>query len=388
MDNKISIIVPFYNSSATIEKCIKSIINQTHKNFEAIFVNDGGVDESCEIVKKYMENDNRIKLINNNHGGVSSARNAGLRAATGEYIEFLDSDDYLEPNIMKRLLETSINHNADIVVCDYTHPTFKNYFADSIIDASNLNGLKQYYQTTFAVVVPWNKLYKKEVIKEFFDEEISFCEDELFGLANMFNAKKIVGIKDVLYHYYTAPDSNSAITTIGTQDKFWLSKDTYWYKRARLLEKSKKILAKNIGDTNGIDDFAYVRIFDFMIWELMIYKQFGASNEGLAYNVNQIFDEKEFIDCLKTKEKQGLSFVRGNKDLVRKYVDKCVDAIKEGEKNPNLKVFNICVMLFVKMFTIRNKFALNSHDLLAQSCIKLIENDGLEAQYVNSLQFN
>lgn len=395
MKDKISIIVPFYNSDKTIDKCIQSVLNQTYSNFEAIMVNDGGNDNSVNIVKSYMEKDDRIKLINNNHGGVSSARNTGIRNATGDYIEFLDSDDHLEPNMLERMLETSKKHDADIVVCNYTHPTFKNYFGNTIINVDSYNDLRKYYQTTFAVVVPWNKLYKKEVIKTYFDEEVHFCEDELFGLANMFNAKKIVGIDDVLYHYYIAPketsfEESSAINKIGKKQEFWLSKDTYWYQRKDLLNKSINLLKGNIDDSE-IDNFAYVRIFDFMIWELLILHQIGADHEGILYEINQIFREKEFIKSLETKEKYGLSYIKRNdselKILIDRYVNTCVNIANDvNENNLDIKPFYACVILFVKLFMKRNENSLDYDDLLSNAYYQLENCTTKEAKYIKTLE--
>ena len=394
MKDKISIIIPFYNSGKTIERCIESLLSQTYTNFEAILVNDGSNDNSEEIVRNYMEKDNRIKLLNLSHGGVSHARNNGLRYSTGEYIGFLDSDDYYEPNILERLLETSKEHNADIVVCDYTHPTFKNYFGNTIVNATNREDLKKYYQTTFAVVVPWNKLYKREVIKTYFDEEISFCEDELFGLANMFNAKKIVGIDDVLYHYYIAPketsfEESSAISKIGKQDKFWLTKDTYWYKRRDLLNKSFNILKDKV-DPNKIEDFAYVRVFDFMIWELLILNQLCVDYNGLLYEMNSIFNEEDFIKSVSYREKYGVSYNKNSKEnltsLVNRYVELCVKIANDVENNNlNIKPFYACVNLFVKMFMSRNDKELNLSDILASAMNDLENNNTSEAKYVNSI---
>src|SRR5690606_32725285 len=92
---KISIIIPIYNASAFLEKCIDSVINQSYDNLEIILINDGSTDSSLDICKKYANSDDRIKLINKENGGVSSARNMGLEVVTGDYIGFVDSDDYI-----------------------------------------------------------------------------------------------------------------------------------------------------------------------------------------------------------------------------------------------------------------------------------------------------
>ncbi|HIY36843.1 MAG TPA: glycosyltransferase, partial [Candidatus Paraprevotella stercorigallinarum] len=103
MNDLISIIIPVYNSSAYLDKCIGSVLMQTYKNIEVILVNDGSDDDSFEICKKYAENDHRIKLINKDNGGVSSARNAGIKASTGRYIAFVDSDDTISPDFCSKM---------------------------------------------------------------------------------------------------------------------------------------------------------------------------------------------------------------------------------------------------------------------------------------------
>ena len=258
-----------------------------------------------------------------------------------------------------------------------------------------MDELKKYYETTFAVVVPWNKLYKREVIKTFFDEEVHFAEDELFGMANMFNAKKIVGINDVLYHYYIAPketsyEESSTINKIGKQQEFWLSKDTYWYKRRNLLDKSIKILKDNNIDEETMDDFLYVRIFDFMVWELLIFNKIGADKDGIYYEIKQVFNEDVFKQGLKVKEKYGLSCKDYTKDeldeRIKTFVDLCIKIADDCEKNNlDIKPFYACVNLFVKLFMVRNNKQLVRNDLLTNAYYEMENNSSIEAKYVNDL---
>ena len=214
------------------------------------------------------------------------------------------------------------------------------------------------------------------------------------GDANMFNAKKIVGVKDVLYHYYIEPKESSleqasAINKIGKADKFWLSKQTYWYKRRDLLKKSIDILSKKV-DKDLIDDFAYVRLFDFMIWEMLILLQIGANKEGILYEINQIFNEEEFIKSVMVKEKYGLRYIRYSDDelnnLVTKYFNTCIEIVTESEKNPEIRPFYACLNLFVKMFMIRNDKELDTNDLLANAYYQLENNSSVEAIYVKNLK--
>ena len=117
---KISIIVPVYNVEKYIERCLKSLVNQTLQDIEIIIVNDGSQDKSEEIIEKYVkENHNKIKYYEKSNGGLSSARNYGIEYATGEYIAFLDSDDYVETNMYEEMYNLAKKENADMVECDY-----------------------------------------------------------------------------------------------------------------------------------------------------------------------------------------------------------------------------------------------------------------------------
>ena len=117
---KISIIVPVYNVEIYIDKCLKILTEQTLRDIEIIIVNDGSLDKSEEIIEKYVkENPTKIKYYEKENGGLSSARNYGLEYATGEYIAFLDSDDYVETNMYEEMYNLAKKENADMVECDF-----------------------------------------------------------------------------------------------------------------------------------------------------------------------------------------------------------------------------------------------------------------------------
>ena len=117
--SKISIIVPVYNVESYLSNCIDSILNQTFKDFELILVNDGSTDKSLEICKHYKNMDDRIFIIDKKNGGLSSARNAGLDIIKGEYIGFVDSDDYIHPQMYELLYKQIIENEADISMCEF-----------------------------------------------------------------------------------------------------------------------------------------------------------------------------------------------------------------------------------------------------------------------------
>lgn len=114
---KVSVLIPVYNVEKYLEQCLDSIINQTFTDIEIICVNDGSTDKSGEILKRYAAKDNRIKIVNKKNGGLPSARNAGINAAKGEYLSFVDSDDYIQPDMIEKLYDAAVKTNAEIVIC-------------------------------------------------------------------------------------------------------------------------------------------------------------------------------------------------------------------------------------------------------------------------------
>ena len=133
-NNLISIIVPIYNSENYIKKCLDSILAQTYSNLEVILIDDGSTDNSYNICKDYQKKDNRIVLLQQKNAGVSRARNHGLEVAKGEYIGFVDSDDYIEPEMYEILLNSIIESNSKIAICNYYYENedSKLYCGDSI----------------------------------------------------------------------------------------------------------------------------------------------------------------------------------------------------------------------------------------------------------------
>ena len=123
--DKISIIIPVYNVETYIHKCIGSVLAQTYRNIEVILVDDGSPDNSGIICDEYAKKDKRVIVIHKKNGGLSDARNAGIDAATGDYIVFVDSDDYIAPDMIEKLYETQKRNNADITVCGYRWVEFR-----------------------------------------------------------------------------------------------------------------------------------------------------------------------------------------------------------------------------------------------------------------------
>ena len=242
----ISVIVPVYKVEKYLHKCIDSIINQTYKDMEIIFVDDGSPDNCPKICDEYAQKDSRIKVIHKENGGLSSARNGGMKMAKGDYIAFVDSDDYIEEHMYEKLLDALKGSNADFCMCgdrtvnengeEITRNNFsaKTYFIDEIIENFVLP-LK-----TSAC----NKLYKREYIGEnVFPEGRIHGEDLVFQLSLLTGKTTMCVIPDVCYNY--VKHSNS-ITTSGFSarsfDEVWCKDKAYSIvqeKFSSYLEKAK-----------------------------------------------------------------------------------------------------------------------------------------------------
>lgn len=212
----VSIIVPVYNAENTIEKCVKSILSQQYPCKEIILINDGSQDKSLEIMCRLAEQHSEITVIDKPNGGVSSARNAGLEVCTGEYVTFIDSDDYYLSNTyianMAKLLDD--NENIGLVVVGYTLLTGQRIksFAPQVGVKDIQDVAAQYlsYGVKNAMNSPWNKLFRARLIKNMFDEQMKMGEDAVFVLQYMKNCQQVAFGDDCGYGYVCVNSSTTA----------------------------------------------------------------------------------------------------------------------------------------------------------------------------------
>ncbi len=198
----ISIIIPAYNIEFYLSKTLDSVLKQTYKNIEIILVNDGSTDNTMKIIDEYASNDSRIIPIHKDNGGVTSARLSGIQAANGEWIGFVDGDDYIEPDMYERLMNNALQYNADISHCGYQMilPSGKilyHYNTKRIVVHNNLQGLCDLISGSFIEPGLWNKLYKKSLFH-------TILENDLMDLS-------IKNTEDLLMNYYLFKESNCAI---------------------------------------------------------------------------------------------------------------------------------------------------------------------------------
>lgn len=217
MKNKVSIIVPVYNCDKYLNKCIDSILNQTYRNFELILINDGSTDESLEICKERSLEDNRIIVINKKNGGVSSARNEGLKIATGDYLLFIDGDDYIDIDCVQNCINIISEFNLDIVKFGYIKElrkkiTKKYHYTVPVnekIERKNYsNQLYPYILSTNDFCNVTNAIIKKSIVKNIvFQNDILIGEDYLFFVECLRNSNSIYFMDEFFYHYVVNNDS-------------------------------------------------------------------------------------------------------------------------------------------------------------------------------------
>ena len=210
MKDLISVIVPIYKVETYLDKCIESIISQTYKNLEIILVDDGSPDNCPIMCDEWAEKDNRIKVIHKINGGLSDARNAGLDIATGEYIAFVDSDDWILPNMYERMLCIITQEEADICACNICscYPDCETVWGCNEYTVGNSTQiLDMLYSDTKYPVAAWNKLYKKQCWETLRFPVGKICEDAFTTYRLVHNSKKIVQIPEAFYCYRIRPES-------------------------------------------------------------------------------------------------------------------------------------------------------------------------------------
>lgn len=222
---KISIIIPAYNVDKYIEKCIDSVLRQTYKNFEVIVVDDGSTDNTAFIVDNFENMDKRIKVIHKENCGLSAARNTGLKVATGKYIMFLDSDDWIEEKCCSIALNSLVSSNADIVIFDY-YKEFENisipyhaYEQSQLIYKKNEKN--NFFIYDMRTITAWGKIYVRDSIDGImFDEKMRTAEDVDFNYRVYNKVDKVVYIRYMLLHYRILQKSAIHGFDINIENKF------------------------------------------------------------------------------------------------------------------------------------------------------------------------
>lgn len=257
----ISIIVPIYNVEKYLRRCIDSILNQTYNDLEIILVNDGSTDLCASICDEYSVLDNRIKVIHKKNGGLSSARNAGLRIASGDYISFVDSDDWIEPHMYETLLKNVINYKAqissggvtDLFEKDDAYIPIKSTFNGNIeiVYDNKEESIKRFLSSPWAA---WGKIYHKSIHEDIFFPEGEINEDEAIALKLLNRCERVVYTNESMYNYIKRP--NSITTTSFNRSKL------DWYKHCKQdLESIEK-------EYIDLIEYAHERYIRSIMWSI------------------------------------------------------------------------------------------------------------------------
>ena len=208
---KLSIIVPIYNVEKYLPRCIESILNQTFREFELILINDGSTDNCKEICEKYKKIDSRIIVVNKKNGGVSSARNFGIDISRGEYIGFVDPDDFIDANMYEILFNTANSYNSDMVICDYykvSEYDIKKYEEIQlnnkgiiVENINNIDAIERILTVGEKFIVAWNKIYKRRLFENLRYNEGMIYEDEFLAHRILYRCNKVSIINSSLYYY-------------------------------------------------------------------------------------------------------------------------------------------------------------------------------------------
>ena len=304
---KVSIIIPVYNTENYIEKCLISIINQTYKNIEIVIIDDGSTDNSSIICKNFAKKDKRVIYKKIKNGGVSNARNTGISISTGDYIVFVDSDDYIGNKYIGNLISTAVKNNCQIVVCGITEVDKDKFNEISIYKNSNdylcdITYPKKItdYLNTFEFNSSCCQLFSKKLIDDNnirFNSNIKYGEDMLFSLESYVNSKKTMYIKQ--YDYFYMRNDNSAMGQKNINSIYKFYDDNY----------NSTIIINNKFNFNSIQK------------KILVIKTISVFN-GISTTV---INNYKFNDCRKIILKQRKKYSKLFKDIDFKLVEKKKD---------------------------------------------------------------
>lgn len=306
MKFKISIIVPIYKVEKYLNRCIDSILNQSYKNIEVILVDDGSPDNCGKICDEYLLKDNRIRVIHKENGGLSSARNSGLDIATGDYIGFVDSDDWIEPKMYETLIENAIKYNAQISVGGVVdlleegnkYTSIKSTFGGNIhIQCLNKeDAMKKFFLGSWSA---WDKIYKREIHENIRFPEGEINEDEAIAVKILDNCEKIVYTNEVFYNYIKRPDS---ITTSEFSEK-----KLDWYRNCK---RNLEFIKENY---SNLSEYAEVRFCNSIMWSL---RCIAIENKVFKDSINMLLsnlrdNKKELLNnnLISKKEKMWIKIL-------------------------------------------------------------------------------
>ena len=290
-DKMVSIIVPVYKVEEYLPRCIESLINQTYKDIEIILVDDGSPDNCPKFCDEYAKKDGRIKVIHKQNEGVSKARNCAIHYASGEYLLFVDSDDWVDENYVNNLYLALTSTNSDMSACLFckTDGTKKRRFFDKNVEI--VEDKKFYYALTEENYAgyAWNKMFKTSIIKENqieFDLDIALGEDSVFTAKYIAQSKKVAFIKQDLYYYFFRKGSVTHSAKMGL-------------KHTTILKSREKVLTILENEKSDYYDLCLASYIDHLAKSKYFFMKKEEYREQLKEADKKIKDNKKKIFHLK-----------------------------------------------------------------------------------------
>lgn len=293
---KVSIIIPIYNAEMYLKRCLDSVIGQSYPELEIILVNDGSTDNSLAVCEAYEQKDARIRVIDKENSGVSDSRNAAMAAATGKYLQFMDSDDWLTPDAVQKMVTLAEMTGCDMVIADFYRVDGDRFSLKEHIQETKVMNRKEFAEhmmeepADFYYGVMWNKLYKREIVENYHlacTTELSWCEDFLFNLAYIRRADMFCALQAPVYYYMKRKGS-----LVGTQ----MRKNNTMKVKFMLLE-----YYKDLYQSIGLYEDNKVKINAFV---LAVARDGGVSKLSLVGNAEKL-DEELILPKGETERKTG-----------------------------------------------------------------------------------
>lgn len=303
----VTIIIPAYNVENYISECLESIVNQTYKNLEIIIINDGSTDRTGEIIESYVNKYSNIKYIYQNNKGVSNARNLGLSHANGEYIMFIDSDDYIDVDLINNMVKKSKQNDADLVITGHIRVSEDSLIKKEIINldeySDNIYSREEGINLLLRLKIKGylcDKLFKKDILIKsgFYLEPNRYIEDWLPVFRYVLNCNKIVFSNQSFYYYRQR--SSSALHTINEK-----LLDDYIYAVKNIddfLEKNKLEVSKKCKQVFEAETFYSIARYFYIINnnkykdKIKLYKDFSIYANNLKIRLNKSFYLNNLID--------------------------------------------------------------------------------------------
>lgn len=258
MNNKISVIVPVYNVADYLPQCLDSVLAQDHRDLEVIVIDDGSTDASGAICDAYGASDSRVVVIHQENAGAAAAKNAGLRVATGDYLSFVDADDYLEPNVYGYMLEVLQESGADAAHFNFREVTPKRSEDSMVHKGRTLMDSRSYlvrFTKDWSCPLLWNKLYKRSLFDGIFFEEGHKIDDEYFTYQGFLRECAIVCDEKVIYNYRKRRSSVMSRPEVASQ-RLMDSLDSMLKRREKVLTVFPEL--RRAFDENYLDTVWYL----------------------------------------------------------------------------------------------------------------------------------